>query len=210
MHASLPQAALVAAAITRGVSLIALSRLLGRNDAYLNQFVNRGSPRRLAERDRRWLAAYLDVDETVLGAEQPATPGPARLRRLDVRAAAGAGGLAEEDRATGTVAVDPAELARLRVRPDQAAIITAQGDSMAPLIADGDELLVDTADRRLGPRPALMVVRLDGALLVKHARVARGRVLLESLNPMAAAIAPQLPAAVELVGRVVRLTRALR
>ena len=40
----------------RGDSSVALSRLLGRNAAYVQQFIKRGVPRKLDEEDRRTLA----------------------------------------------------------------------------------------------------------------------------------------------------------
>lgn len=44
-----------------------LSRLIGRNPAYIQQYVKRGTPRRLDERDRHVLAAYFGVPESALG-----------------------------------------------------------------------------------------------------------------------------------------------
>lgn len=58
----------------RGRSLAELSRAIGRNPAYLQQFVERGSPKRLPEDDRRHLAIYLGIDERELGARDPWTP----------------------------------------------------------------------------------------------------------------------------------------
>lgn len=58
----------------RGVSLAKLSRIIGRNPAYLQQFVVKGSPRRLPEIERRHLAIYLDIDERELGARDPWSP----------------------------------------------------------------------------------------------------------------------------------------
>ena len=55
----------------RGEDYAALSRLIGRNPAYIQQFIRRGSPRRLAEADRRTLARYLAMDEKLLGAPEP-------------------------------------------------------------------------------------------------------------------------------------------
>ena len=52
-----PRDALDRLAQARGTSLAALSRMLGRNLAYLQQYVRRGTPRALPERDRRLLAA---------------------------------------------------------------------------------------------------------------------------------------------------------
>ena len=47
----------------RGEDYAGLSRLIGRNPAYIQQFIKRGTPRRLAEADRRILARYFGVDE---------------------------------------------------------------------------------------------------------------------------------------------------
>lgn len=69
-----PRQTLLELARARGDSLMALSRLIGRNDAYLQQFVMRGSPRRLAEHDRRRLARHFGVDERQLGAREPWRP----------------------------------------------------------------------------------------------------------------------------------------
>jgi hypothetical protein len=56
------------------ISLAYLSRLIGRNAAYLQQFVNRGTPRRLDEDDRLVLAKFFNVDERELGAREPWKP----------------------------------------------------------------------------------------------------------------------------------------
>lgn len=58
----------------RGQSLAELSRLIGRNAAYLQKFVRRGTPRRLPEDERLALAIALNVDERHLGARDPWTP----------------------------------------------------------------------------------------------------------------------------------------
>lgn len=59
-------------------SLAGLSRMLGRNDAYLQQFVKRGSPAKLDEDDRLMLAKYFQIDERLLGAREPWTPAARR------------------------------------------------------------------------------------------------------------------------------------
>jgi repressor LexA len=192
----------------RGVGLAALSRMLGRNDAYLQQFVKRGSPQRLDERDRRDLAAFFGVEEAELGGPPPTTAMIA-IPRIDARAAAGPGGLAEDDRVIGEERLDPRVLARLRVAAGALSMIEARGESMEPLIEDGDALFVDTSDRRLSSRPGLFVIRLDGALLVKHVARVGFEVRIRSENPATPPIAPQRADRVEVVGRVVRLARAL-
>lgn len=198
-----PRAALAALAAARGESLAALSRLIGRNAAYLQQFVTRGSPRRLDEADRRTLAAYLGVSEVALGGPA-APPAPVRVPRLAARASAGSGALVEEARAEGGEALDPALLRALGLKPGACAILTAEGDSMAPTIHAGDELLIDAGDRE---GEGLFVLRREGALLVKRVVQAPGGWQLLSDNP---AYPPQSARGAERIGRVVRLTRRLR
>ncbi|MBA3879006.1 MAG: peptidase S24 [Sphingobium sp.] len=205
MQSDDPRAALAALASERGASLAALSRLIGRNAAYLQQFVQRGTPRRLAEDDRRLIAAYLGIDEARLGgADRP--PPLVRVPLIDAAASAGPGALVDDDRAAGGEAIDPALLRRLGVRAENLSIITARGDSMLPTIADGDELLVDRADRTPGG-DGLFVARIDGALVVKRLTPVAEGMIVTSDNP---AYPPRRVAAIEVIGRVVRLTRRLK
>ena len=95
---------LQALAADAGVSLAALSRMIGRNDAYLQQFVQRGSPRVLAEADRRQLAEFFGVAEARLGA-LPET-GPMLVPRLAVAASAGPGATVDDEVMIGVEAID--------------------------------------------------------------------------------------------------------
>lgn len=61
-------------ASARGVSLAFLSRLVGKNASYLQQYVTRGSPKRLGEDERLALAQFFNVDERALGAREPWSP----------------------------------------------------------------------------------------------------------------------------------------
>ncbi|MEO7541902.1 MAG: peptidase S24, partial [Sphingomicrobium sp.] len=51
----------------RGEDFAGLSRMLGRNPAYIQQFVRRGVPKRLKEAERRKLARYFAISEALLG-----------------------------------------------------------------------------------------------------------------------------------------------
>lgn len=204
-----PRARLAALVGSSGQSYGALSRMLRRNDAYLQQYVKRGTPRVLAEQDRRRLAAFFRVDEAELGGPADAVATTA-VRRLDVEASAGPGALVEMDRTVGAAHFDTRLLAQLGVRAEDAAEIRACGTSMAPLIQDGDVMLVDARDRRVQDQAAVFVIRLDGTLMVKRVAHAGGMLRITSDNPEAAMIAPQPCDAVEIVGRVVWLSRALR
>lgn len=204
---------LMRAAEQAEVPLLRLSRMIGRNDAYLQQFVKRGTPRVLPERERAILAGYLGLAESALGGPVDTSVG---VRRLDVAASAGPGAL---DRALGgdplaTVERFPAALIeRLALRPDTLSLIVARGDSMEPTIADGDDILVDASDRRVGSRngrrPAIFVLRSDDALIVKRLHVASGLMIIESDNPDTPSIAPMPAEHAEVIGRVVWLGRKL-
>lgn len=200
------RAALAALAADRGVSLARLSRVLGRNAAYVQQFVARGSPRLLPERDRRMIADYLGIADSALG-------GPAGLLavpRFDVAASAGPGGVAEIDLPDRPWHLDPALLQRLGVRAQAASMIRVAGESMEPTLLDGDEILVD-ADARDVPRGGgVFVLRYDGVLMVKRLRAAAGGVDVVSDNPAARTMLGVPRAGVAVIGRVAWVSRCLR
>jgi repressor LexA len=199
------RAALAALIEETGASLADLSRLLGRNLAYLQQYLVRGTPRLLGEADRALLARYFGVAEVRLGGPAPA--GLVDVPRLDVGASAGPGGLVEGEARRGVRRFPPEQLRALGVRPEAASVIVVQGDSMEPTLADGDEILVD-CDRRRIAEGGVFVLRVDGEVVVKRLRAARGVVEIVSDNcdwPVRTVPA----AAVEVIGRVAWLGRAI-
>lgn len=72
--------ALIAA---RRLSFAGVSQLLGKNPSYVQQFLRRGSPKRLDERDRRLLAQFFGVSEAQLGAPEDVSAPPRRSASLD-------------------------------------------------------------------------------------------------------------------------------
>ncbi|WP_114952411.1 S24 family peptidase [Sphingosinicella terrae] len=191
----------------RGEDYSGLSRLLGRNPAYVQQYIKRGSPRRLAEEDRRILARYFGVDQALLGG--PAAGAPAGLvavGRYDAAAAAGAGAFSDGVEVRPNLAFDREWLRRLaRGGPDQLSIIRVQGDSMTPLLEDGDEILVDRADGAGRLRDGVYVLRIDESLVVKRVALnpAERTVSIRSDN-VAYPGWPDCPiGALDVVGRVV-------
>ena len=194
-----PRTALATLAAARGDSLAALSAMLGRNAAYLQQYVRRGSPRILGERDRRLLAAYLGVNEAVLGAPPDRVTG-FHIRRLDVAVSAGPGAQVDGEIVLGTDTLDPGLARRLGLKDGQAAIIRVRGTSMEPGLFDGDHIVVDTADRTPRSKGGLYVIRIDDAVMVKRVALAGGRLVATSDNPAAAAI-PE--GRITVIGRVV-------
>ena len=186
------------------VSLAALSRMLGRNAAYLQQFVRRGSPRALPEEERRRLAAYFGVGEVELGGTARSPVG-LRVPRLDVAASAGPGALVDDEVTLGADVIDPALVRRLGLK-GEAAIIRVRGESMEPGLIDGDQIVVDTGDRTPGARGGVFVIRIDGAVMVKRVSLSGRTLVAVSDNPAAAA--PE--GRIEVIGRVVWMMRAPR
>ena len=154
-------------AAARGVSLSELSRLIGRNLAYLQQFVRRGTPRRLAERDRQMLAQFLGVDEALLGGE--VREAAVTVPYLSVAASAGRGRAVAEERAVRHETFTAQMLRAAGVAPGRASLIDAVGDSMVPAILPGDRLLVDRDDVTI-TAAGIYVIRRGDDLLVKRVR----------------------------------------
>lgn len=201
-----PQERLLALARERRVSLASLSEMIGRNASYLQQFIRKGSPRRLEERDRRLLAQFLGVSEAELGAVEEISSVSVRgewieVPRLPIGAAAGAGALAKDEEAFDSFRFSRRWLRDHGLSGEQLSAIRVEGDSMEPLLHDGDEILVDRSQRV--PRDGIHVVRVGDALLVKRLGTAGpGRAALISENTVYPPIEVAL-SELEIVGRVV-------
>jgi len=207
-----PRAALERLIEERGEDYASLSRLIGRNAAYVQQFVKRGTPKRLAEDDRRLLARYFDVPESLLGGRDslPAA-GPIAVPRLDVGASAGPGSLPGDERPASHLAFDPKWLRRIAADPKQLSVIQVEGDSMLPTLSDGDEILVDGSDGAERLRDGIYVLRMNEALMVKRVALSpvEKKVTIGSDNPAY----PSWPAcdrrSIDVVGRVIWVGRRL-
>ena len=193
-----PRAVLERLAVDKGDSLSALSRMLGRNVSYLQQYVRRGSPRRLDDEDAARLAAYFGVGAETLGGRAPAPQW--RVPRLDVAASAGPGTLVDGELLLGSDLIDPALAKRLGLVRDQAAMLRVRGDSMAPGLLDGDQILVDLARREPDRRGAIFVIRIADALMVKRVKAAASGLVATSDNPDADPVAA---GEIAVIGRVV-------
>ena len=199
-----------------GEDYSSVSRLLGRNPAYIQQFIKRGSPRRLAEEDRLKLASYFRVPEQRLGGRSGhASSSPAELvsvARVDIGASAGPGGIAEIEERGAPIGFDGAMLRELGVRRrDALSIIRVAGDSMEPTLRDGDDILVDRSAVTLRSG-AIHVLRIDGLLVVKRLVRKPGSPLpfiVRSDNPAYPDIEDFDPASAQLIGRVLWCGRRL-
>ncbi len=172
----------------QGVDYASLSRLIGRNPAYIQQFIRRGTPRRLPEQERRLIARHLGVPEHLLGGEasQTASANLVAVPLLDLRASAGSGSVGDDERAIAHMAFDPAWLRRLtQAGADELGLLRVEGDSMIPTLQPGDDILVDRSDAAERIRDGLYLLRLDDLLLVKRLTLhpVKRRVTVQSDNP---------------------------
>ena len=202
----------------KGDDYASLSRLLGRNAAYVQQFIHRGVPRKLDEEDRRTLARYFGVDEAVLGgttsvgiAGLSPTSQLALVPRFSIGASAGSGALAEDEAAAGQIAFDPQWLRALGVKAAGLSMIRVAGDSMVPTLSDGDDIMVDRSDAAERVRDGIYVLRIDDALIVKRIapNPATRRIAIRSDNAAYPDWPDCDPAAVDVIGRVIWAGRRL-
>lgn len=171
----------------KGEDYSSLSKMLGRNAAYIQQFIKRGVPRTLDEVDRRTLARYFGVAEASLGgpaidaAADEAVPVANRrspsgsssvlveVPRLGVGAAAGHGALNPDERPVGRIGFHPNWLRDLA--PTSIAslsLIRVDGTSMLPTLSPGDDILVDLGDGPDRLRDGIYVLRIGDELIVKR------------------------------------------
>lgn len=192
----------------RGVSLAALSGLIGRNSSYLQQFIRKGSPRKLEEGDRKRLAEFFAVKESELGGIEEksydlpdASPDWIEVPRYDIAASAGPGSMPASEAGFDAFRFSRRWLREQGLGDARLSAITVEGDSMEPLLRDGDEILVDCTPRPF--RDGVHVVRLGDTLMVKRvASQGAGRFALLSQN-MAYPPVEVSAGEVEIVGRVV-------
>jgi hypothetical protein len=210
----------------RGEDYASLSRLIGRNPAYIQQYIKRGTPLRLAEADRRRLADYFRVPEERLGG--PPQPKPVvavaagsgkgmrgadlvLVPRIDVGASAGPGGLVDAEERAPRLAFDARLLRELAPGgADELSMIRVAGDSMESTLVDGDDILVDRGDAAARLREGIYVLRIDDALIVKRIERTGACFVVRSDNPTYRERWNYDPDQVRVIGRVIWAGRRLR
>ena len=186
-------------------SLSSLSSMLGRNPSYLQQFVRKGSPRKLEEADRRKLAEFFGVEETELGADPELqrpreSDGFIAVPRLALDASAGPGAFSAEEISFDSFRFSRRWLREMGLEGADLTAIRVEGDSMEPTLRSGDEIFVDR-HKRAGE--GIHVIRIGDALHVKQVQAsALGRITLISANDAYAPI-ELAREEVEVIGRVV-------
>lgn len=207
----------------------------GKNHAYLHQFINRGTPRKLPEDVRHALAAHLGVDEAVLrpdgqalgngpvrpAAEEqredgsprpPAPPGVIAVPEIRVSASAGGGAMLEHEPGSRDWYFASDWLRHeLRAAPKDLRVISIDGDSMEPILRSGDKVLIDLSRRAPSP-PGIFVLHDGIGLVAKQVEFIPNsepaRLLIKSESPRYQDYERTLDE-VNIVGRVIWFARRL-
>ncbi|WP_230961012.1 S24 family peptidase [Erythrobacter donghaensis] len=187
-----------------------LSRLIGRNPAYIHQFITRKTPKRLSDGDRRTLANYLRVPDSSLGgpveisARQP--DNMVFVPRYEVEASAGFGALDFSERYAAHIGFDGRFLRELcEGGVEDLSIIRVKGDSMFPTLTDGDDIMVDRSPVGVRLNDGVYVLRRDDTLVVKRVAIhpATLRVTVSSDNSAYPSWPDCDPMELDVLGRVV-------
>lgn len=207
----------------RGEDYASLSRMLGRNQTYIQQFIKRGVPRKLSEDDRRRLAAHFGVSEQELGGP----PGP--IGRAvhnepemvrDARDYVLVPHLAPDGSISPTELTPAAPESALAFQAQWArsiasngvehlSVLRVEGDSMHPTLTEGDQILVDTADRRL--RDGIFVLKTGESIHVRRLSLnpVTQKATISSDNPIYPSWTDIAPESIDVIGRVVWIGRRL-
>lgn len=174
-----------------GITYADVSRLIGRNHAYIQQFIKRGSPRRLDEQDRRVIARHFGVAEHLLSGFPTSQSGrgsissPTKsvlLPKLSLGTSAGSGTQDGDARLAGAVAIDTRWLMGIGVQPPHASVMRVDGGAMAPTLRHGDDIIVDHSDDMSRLRDGIYVLRLDDVLMVKRVAIGPRRAILSIIS----------------------------
>jgi len=206
------RAALQRLILENGDDYAGLSKLVGRNATYIQQFIKRGSPKKLPETERGILARYYGVEETLLGGPAKESPKSSihLIPKLAVGASAGAGAMHDRETLAGQIGFDEKWLRKQGLDPARLSLIRVEGESMSPTLNDGDDIMVDDRAATAALRDGVHVIRLDDMLMVKRIAVGpHGRLSVLSDNPAYPGWPDVDGASVTIIGRVVWAARRL-
>ncbi len=164
-----------------------ISALIGRNHAYMQQFIKRGVPKCLRDDDMEKIIDHFNISGDYFGNPDD-YPNPNLNYRqdnsdlletefdeeyvlvnvYDIEAAAGAGSVVENNEMSNKLAFKKSWIrSSSNATADDLAVITVSGDSMNPTLYDGDRILVDLTATSL-KNDGIYVLRNDDMILVKR------------------------------------------
>lgn len=172
--------------LERNLDYKELSSALGKNHAYVQQYIKRGIPSELREKDLRKLAELLDLEDELLAVSHP-TPttetASGNIDEIDITAGLGGGGISIIENTTANGITFHKEvvrdhwrlpewmLGRMGVKAPHVAAFPSRGDSMTPTIEDGDVVFVDTRHRVPSPPGIYALADEFGGVVVKRLEV---------------------------------------
>ncbi len=125
-----------------------LSLAIGKNEAYLHQFINKGSPLRLPESERRKLAELLDVEEQeltdIILPKSTYNTDPKSSALIELISLAPTKNF--EAKTSGYLSIPLSDFSNFSSAPAQTTkMFRITGDSMFPTLKDGDYVFLDTS-----------------------------------------------------------------
>ena len=157
-----PREALDGLISERGETYASISRLLGRNSAYIQQFIKRGSPARLDQSDIALLALHFDVPVEMLGGKEGPTVGQRSIIKVPLL-----NGTGNDSRSQWRL-VDAAWLGRLCDQPASVAILSIVGEAMEPTLCNGDEVMISRVRTQESVREGLYAIRGSSEIFVRR------------------------------------------
>jgi hypothetical protein len=211
----------------KNLSLAKVSTQIGKNVAYLHQYINKGSPLRLPEEQRRRLSAILGVEEQ----ELTDLPIPAHMTgvsmvadkiasmftksdvvtidMIDATACCGDGIDNLPEKVCGHWRLPLSEFKTLASgTPENIKMLRVQGDSMTPTISEGDFVWVDTSNNYIGS-DGIYLIRMATGLAVKRLQAGLSNIVIKSDNPTYSNITAEV-GEVKIVGKVVHILNSRR
>jgi len=169
---------------SRDLELKALSLAMGRNAAYLQQFLHRGTPAVLKEQDREKLAELLGITEVDLGGPIrdnvfPISATACVIHEYDVRQVVGGTDLFTPENRLRPWPFNAGYLrdAGISAEPDRMTIIEVRGDGMSPTLGSGDRVMVDTYDKAVS-QPGVFAIDDGSGLSIKRVEKVPGKASL--------------------------------
>lgn len=204
----------------RGLKMADLSKQIGRSHAFIQQFLKRGIPATLRERDRARLAEALGVEETLLGAPLKARASVANdgeratirlVGEFNALVSAGGGIYLSDEEKIGEWPLPKGYLVEMSLSNDGLAVVHVKGDSMEPTLRSGDRILIDMGDKNVSQSGLFVLWDGNGRVVKRVERIPGAkppRLALISDNPLHSRY--EVPAAdVDIIGRVVWAARRL-
>lgn len=191
----------------RGESYASVSRLIGRNSSYVQQYIKRGSPVRLDPSDIAQLALHFEVPTSLFGGKISS----GIVHRSTVTVPILLTG-SQKEKTEKSRLVDEGWLRRLTERPAAVAIVPVDGDAMHPTLQEGDEVIVQRQRAQDNLKDGLYAIRGSSKVLVRRIALepSNGRISVLTDHPSFPNWTGLSRRGVEIIGRVIWLGLSVR